>query len=148
MLKKPKIIIFDDSTSAVDTRTDALIRETLKKYAPLTTKIVIAQRVSSVQEADRIVVMDQGKIVCVGNHTELLKVCEIYRDLYESQSGEKGERADENKVSRTANTYAFLMGPVNGNLSYIQYILVAAVGVLIILSGSEAGLLSVYCKVQ
>lgn len=91
LLKKPKIIIFDDSTSAVDTRTDARIRETLKEYAPLTTKIIIAQRVASVQEADRIVVMDQGRIRKIGNHEELLRNCDIYRDLYESQAGGKEE---------------------------------------------------------
>ena len=91
LLKKPKIIIFDDSTSAVDTRTDARIRETLKEYAPLTTKIIIAQRVASVQEADRIVVMDQGRIQQIGNHEELLRNCDIYRDLYESQAGGKEE---------------------------------------------------------
>lgn len=92
LLKKPKIIIFDDSTSAVDTKTDARIREALKKFAPLTTKIIIAQRVASVQDADRIVVMDQGKIQNVGNHEELLRICDIYRDLYESQMSGKEEQ--------------------------------------------------------
>lgn len=92
LLKRPKIIIFDDSTSAVDTKTDARIREALKKFAPLTTKIIIAQRVTSVQDADRIVVMDQGKIQNVGNHEELLRICDIYRDLYESQMSGKEEQ--------------------------------------------------------
>lgn len=91
LLKKPKILIFDDSTSAVDTRTDAMIRESLKKYAPQTTKIIIAQRVASVQEADRIVIMDKGSIAAVGIHEELLQSNEIYRDLYVSQMEGKEE---------------------------------------------------------
>lgn len=90
LLKRPKILIFDDSTSAVDTKTDALIRQALKEYAPLTTKIIIAQRVTSVQDADRILVMDEGKIASIGSHEELLNKCEIYRDLYESQLCGKG----------------------------------------------------------
>lgn len=85
MLKKPKIIIFDDSTSAVDTKTDALIRSALKKYAPDTTKLIIAQRISSIQDADKIVVLDEGRIVGVGSHDELLASNAIYREVYESQ---------------------------------------------------------------
>jgi ATP-binding cassette subfamily B protein len=85
MLKKPKVIIFDDSTSAVDTKTDAKIRAALKEYAPDTTKIIIAQRISSVQDSDKIIVMDEGKIVGVGTHDELMKSNEIYREVYESQ---------------------------------------------------------------
>ena len=85
MLKKPKVIIFDDSTSAVDTKTDASIRSALKKYAPETTKIIIAQRVASIQDADKIVVLDEGEISGIGTHSELLKSNEIYRDVYESQ---------------------------------------------------------------
>ena len=85
MLKKPKIIVFDDSTSAVDTKTDASIRSALKKYAPETTKIIIAQRIASVQDADKIIVLDEGKISGIGTHSELLKNNEIYRDVYESQ---------------------------------------------------------------
>jgi len=85
LLKKPKVIIFDDSTSAVDTKTDAVIRASLKKYAPETTKIIIAQRVSSVQDADKIIVLDEGKIVGEGTHEYLLKNNEIYKEVYDSQ---------------------------------------------------------------
>ena len=87
LLKKPKILILDDSTSAVDTKTDALIRLGLKKYIPETTKIIIAQRISSVMDADLILVMDNGKIDSLGTHDELLKTCEIYREVYEQQIG-------------------------------------------------------------
>ena len=86
LLKKPKILILDDSTSAVDTRTDALIREGFKSYIPETTKIIIAQRVASVQDADLILVMDGGAIAASGTHEELLKTSEIYREVYESQT--------------------------------------------------------------
>lgn len=85
LLKKPKILILDDSTSAVDTKTDAFIRRSFSEYIPDTTKIIIAQRVSSVQNADRIVVLDDGKIQAVGKHEELLRNCDIYREVYESQ---------------------------------------------------------------
>lgn len=85
LLKHPKVIIFDDSTSAVDTKTDAIIRENLRKYAPETTKIIIAQRVASVQDADRIIVLDEGRINGIGTHEELLVNNEIYKDVYESQ---------------------------------------------------------------
>ena len=86
LLKKPKILILDDSTSAVDTRTDALIREGFKKYIPETTKIIIAQRVSSVQEADLILVMENGRVVSQGTHEELLAQSEIYREVFEQQT--------------------------------------------------------------
>lgn len=93
LLKKPKILILDDSTSAVDTRTDALIQKAFAEYIPKTTKIIIAQRISSVQKADKIIVMDDGKISAVGNHSELLETSAIYREVYESQK--KG--SDENE---------------------------------------------------
>ena len=87
LLKKPKILILDDSTSAVDTRTDALIRDGFKKFIPETTKIIIAQRIASVEEADMIIVLDKGEISAVGKHEELLKTSEIYREVYEQQTG-------------------------------------------------------------
>ncbi len=85
LLKKPKILILDDSTSAVDTHTDALIREAFKKEIPGTTKIIIAQRVASVQDADQIIVLDGGRVADVGSHEELLEKSPIYREVYESQ---------------------------------------------------------------
>ena len=90
-MKKPKILILDDSTSAVDTRTDALIRAGFKQYIPETTKIIIAQRVASVEDADMILVMDGGRIVDAGTHGELLGRCEIYREVYEQQTKGGGE---------------------------------------------------------
>ena len=86
LLKHPKILILDDSTSAVDTKTDAFIRKGFKDYIPETTKIIIAQRVSSVEDADMIIVMNNGKIENVGTHNELLKTSEIYREVYEQQT--------------------------------------------------------------
>ena len=90
LLKSPKILILDDSTSAVDTKTDALIQRAFAQEIPHITKIVIAQRVSSIQNADKIVVMDDGRIDSVGTHEELLQSCLIYREVYESQT--KGEK--------------------------------------------------------
>ena len=86
LLKKPKILILDDSTSAVDTKTDAFIRQGFKKYIPDTTKIIIAQRVTSVQDADLIIVMDNGHIENIGKHDDLLINSEIYREVYEQQT--------------------------------------------------------------
>ena len=94
LLKHPKVLILDDSTSAVDTKTDALIREGLAQYLPDTTKIIIAQRTSSVEHADRILVLDNGHIAGLGTHDELMKTCDIYRDIYEQQN-RTGEEAAE-----------------------------------------------------
>lgn len=93
LLKKPRVLILDDSTSAVDTRTDALIQKALKEYLPETTKIIIAQRISSVQNADKIIVMDDGKVGAVGTHDELLKTCGIYREVFASQQKGESEHA-------------------------------------------------------
>ncbi len=93
LLKKPKILILDDSTSAVDTQTDALIRKSFREYIPETTKIIIAQRISSVEDADRIIVMESGKINGIGTHEQLLKTNEIYAEVYNSQN--KGGKKDE-----------------------------------------------------
>ena len=95
LLKKPKILIMDDSTSAVDTKTDALIRQAMRDYIPETTKIIIAQRTSSVEDADRIVVMDNGKIDAIGTSEELLKNNKIYQEVYYSQNKQGTERKDD-----------------------------------------------------
>lgn len=95
LLKKPKILILDDSTSAVDTKTDALIRKAMSEEIPDTTKIIIAQRIVSVEDADKIIVMDGGRISDMGTHEELLQRCEIYREVYESQTKGKEESDDE-----------------------------------------------------
>ena len=86
LLKKPKILILDDSTSAVDTKTDALIRSAFRKYIPETTKIIIAQRIASVEHADKIIILEGGKVVAFGNHEALLNESDIYKEIYESQS--------------------------------------------------------------
>lgn len=91
LLKKPKILILDDSTSAVDTRTDAMIRRAMKTYIPETTKIIIAQRTASVEDADKIIIMDGGRISAIGTHSELLASNEVYREIYTSQNKAGGE---------------------------------------------------------
>ena len=94
LLKKPKILILDDSTSAVDTKTDALIRKALKEYIPETTKIIIAQRTSSVEDADKIIVLESGKINAIGNHDELILNNEIYKEIYSSQNKAGGNNEE------------------------------------------------------
>ena len=93
LLKKPKILILDDSTSAVDTKTDAMIRKAFAEDIPETTKIIIAQRISSVQHADRVIVLEDGRIDAVGTHEELLRSCRIYREVFESQQKGDAEHA-------------------------------------------------------
>lgn len=93
LLKKPKILILDDSTSAVDTKTDSLIRKAFSEKIPNTTKIIIAQRISSVEDSDKIIVLDKGEIIGIGTHEELLETNEIYKDVYYSQM--KGEEDGE-----------------------------------------------------
>lgn len=95
LLKNPKVLILDDSTSAVDTRTDSLIRQGFREFIPETTKIIIAQRVASVQDADRIIVMDGGHISAIGSHEELMKTSEIYREVYTSQNKAGDEDGEE-----------------------------------------------------
>ncbi|MBQ8787703.1 MAG: ABC transporter ATP-binding protein [Oscillospiraceae bacterium] len=95
LLKKPKILIMDDSTSAVDTKTDALIRAAMREYIPETTKFIIAQRISSVQDADLIIVMENGTVSAAGTHDELLKTNEIYKDLYVLQNKTGGDSDEE-----------------------------------------------------
>ena len=96
LLKKPKILILDDSTSAVDTATDAKIRRAFREEIPGTTKIIIAQRISSVKDSDKIIVLDDGRVAGFGNHEELLETNDIYREVYESQTQGGGD-FDEGK---------------------------------------------------
>ena len=95
LLKKPKILILDDSTSAVDTKTDALIREGFRSYIPDTTKIIIAQRIASVEKADMIIVMNNGAVEAVGNHEQLLATSDIYREVYDQQTNGGGQNDEE-----------------------------------------------------
>ena len=95
LLRKPKILVLDDSTSAVDMKTDALIRRAFEEEIPDTTKIIIAQRVASVEHADKIIILDGGKIVAFGNHAELLETSEIYREIYDAQT--KSRSVEEKK---------------------------------------------------
>ena len=91
LLKKPKILILDDSTSAVDTATDAKIRKAFAEQIPNTTKLIISQRISSVEKADRIIVMNKGEIIAQGTHEELIKSCEIYSETYVAQTVGNGD---------------------------------------------------------
>lgn len=91
LLRHPKVLILDDSTSAVDTATDAKIRKAFREAIPGTTKLIIAQRISSIQDANRIIVMDEGKVTGFGTHEELLENNEIYREVYESQTSGSGD---------------------------------------------------------
>ena len=100
MLKAPKILILDDSTSAVDTATDAKIREAFAKKIPGTTKLIIAQRISSVQYADRIIVMEDGRIDAFASHEELLANNEIYQDIYETQTKGGGDFDEPGKEGK------------------------------------------------
>ncbi|MBT1179982.1 ABC transporter ATP-binding protein [Bifidobacterium vespertilionis] len=98
LLKKPRILILDDSTSAVDTKTDRLIRQAFRDEIPDTTKIIIAQRLASVEDADMILIMDEGRIMARGTHAELLETCDEYRSIYESQTKNQGKPEEEGEA--------------------------------------------------
>ena len=100
LLRRPKVLILDDSTSAVDTKTDAKIREGLASYLPDTTKLIIAQRISSVQDADRIIIMEGGRIAQIGTHEELLKTSEIYRETFNSQNKMTKEGSEDSSDAK------------------------------------------------
>jgi ATP-binding cassette subfamily B protein len=91
LLRKPKILILDDSTSAVDTATDARIRKAFAEEIPDTTKLIIAQRISSVKDADRILVLNEGRVQAFGSHEELMECSGIYKEIYEAQTGGSGD---------------------------------------------------------
>ncbi len=114
LLRRPKILILDDSTSAVDTKTDAKIRAGLATYLPQTTKIIIAQRISSVQDADRIIVMEGGRIAQIGTHEELLKTSDIYRETYTSQNKMSEEAQEVEEAAAEAVAEMAQDAPVAG----------------------------------
>ena len=110
-MKKPKILILDDSTSAVDTKTDSLIRKSFSEEIPNTTKLIIAQRISSVQDADKIIVMDNGEINAFGTHEELLENNAIYKEVYESQTkgGNDYDTSTGLEVEKVAKAIEFIV---------------------------------------
>ena len=112
LLKKPKILILDDSTSAVDTKTDAFIRKSMREYIPETTKLIIAQRISSVQDADKIIVLDGGRIIAMGNHDELIESCDVYREIYISQNNAGTGNTKEVSADASQN---YVGGEENGS---------------------------------